>query len=196
MINRLNRDQCRITRLGDSHEIIVTTGVPYTDHSGKPDRYMDVDGFFNRKIKSFKQENATGSALFSDDGDENTVVMYAGKSYAGDGSMDGIWAAINSKTGIVEEDETTYEKQPPFGSPDPGGRLIVRVDDFTDQEAGILIEPLLDDAGTLMQKRMKFVDWENDLGLSAEEISDVSGGSKIDHRNEEQARDVIVQVKT
>jgi len=193
-IKRLNRDQCRITRLVDSKEIIVTTGVPYTNHNGETDRHMDVDGFFSRKIKSFKQENATGTPLFSDDGDENKVVLYAGRSYASNDAMDGIWAAINSKTGIVEEDETNYEKQAPW-SPE-SGRLVVRVDDFSDEESGVLTEPLLDEAGATVKKRMKFVDWQNDLGMSAEEITSVTDGSKNDHREVEQARDVIVKVKT
>ena len=194
MIMRLNRDQCRITRLDNSHEVVVTTGVPYISHSGQPDRYMDVEGFFSHKIKSFQQSNATGVPLFSDDGDENKVMMYGGKSIASDDAMDDVWAAIQSKTGLFEEDETAYEKQKPW-SPEPG-RLIVRVDDFSDEESGVLTEPLLDEAGDTVKKRMKFVDWQNDLGMSAEEITSVTEGSKNDHREVEQTRDVIVRVKT
>lgn len=194
MIRRLNRDQCRITRLDNSHEVVVTTGVPYISHSGQPDRFMDVDRFFSHKIKSFQQENATGVPLFSDDGDENKVMMYSGMSYANDESMDVIWAAINSKTGMLEEDETTYEKEPPW-RPEPG-RLIVRVDDFSSEESGVLVEPLLDEDGSTVRKRNKFVDWQTDLGMSAEEISSVTEGSKNDHREVEQTRDVIVKVKT
>ena len=194
MLERLNETQVKITQLSDHQEIIVTTNEPYTNLRGQADRYMHVESLFSRKIKSFQQENATGTALFSDDGDENKIVMFGGRSYASDESMDGIWDAINSKMGLVEEDETTYENQQPW-SPEPG-RLIVRVDDFSDEESGILIEPLINEDGDIVQKRKSFVDWEKDLGLSPEEISDVSDGSKIDHRNEEQSRDVIVQVKT
>ncbi|MAY35627.1 MAG: hypothetical protein CMN84_05930 [Spongiibacteraceae bacterium] len=194
MIERLNETQAKITRLSDQQEIIVTTNEPYTNLRGQADRYMHIEGFFGRKIKSFRQENATGTALFSDDGDENKIVMFGGRSYSDNESMDEIWSAINSKVGLVEEEETTYENQQPW-SPEPG-KLIVRVDDFSDEESGILIEPLLNEEGDIIQKRKSFVDWEKDLGLSPEEILDVSDGSKIEHRNEEQSRDVIVQVKS
>ena len=173
MIERLNETQAKITRLSDQQEIIVTTNEPYTNLRGQADRYMHIEGFFGRKIK---------------------IVMFGGRSYSDNESMDEIWSAINSKVGLVEEEETTYENQQPW-SPEPG-KLIVRVDDFSDEESGILIELLLNEEGDIIQKRKSFVDWEKDLGLSPEEILDVSDGSKIDHRNEEQSRDVIVQVKS
>jgi len=69
------------------------------------------------------------------------------------------------------------------------------VDDFTDTESGVLVEPLLDESGTTVKKRKKFVDWQNDLGMSAEEISNVTDGSKNDHREVEQTRSTIVKVK-
>lgn len=195
MLERLNKNQCRITRLRDQQVVVVTTGRAYVDLNGKPDRFLDVDRFFSHKIRSFLKADATGSVLFSDDDNKDRVVMFGGRTYASDDSMDDVWAAIHTKTGRIEETETTYEKEPPFGSSDPSGQLIVRVDDFSDQESGILIEPLFDEVGIVLKKRKKFVDWQNDIGLTENDVANVIGGSKNDHREIEQVRDVIVQVK-
>ena len=195
MLERIDRETCRIIRMSDSKEIIVTTHMPYEDFDGKAERYLNVGEFFRHKIRSFKNANATGTAIFSDDGDENKVVMFGGRFYANDNSMDDVWAEIQSRTGRMENHETTYENQPPFGSSERG-KLVVRVNDFTDQEAGILCEPLLDESGEVVKKRKQFVDWEHDIGLSAEDIADVDAGSKNDHREVEQSRGEIVQVKS
>jgi len=199
MCERLNRTQARFTRLRDAREIVVTTGEPYANFRGQDERYFDVEQFFALKIQTLQKENAQGVTLFSDDGDHNKVMMYYGRTNANSAAMDTIWTAIETKTGKLEATETSYENQPPFGSPDSRGRLIIRVDDFSDEETGILTSPLLDetdpDNPITIKKRSRYIDWRNDLGLSVGDVTDVENGTRREHRSVEQARDTVVRVK-
>jgi hypothetical protein len=107
--------------------------------------------------------------------------------------------AINTKTGRVEATETSYENQPPFGTPQ-WNRLIVRVDDFMDEESGDLMSSIVDetdpDNPILVKKRRHQVDWRNDLGLTAGDVTDALSRVKLEHRDDEQARASIVRVKS
>lgn len=198
-LERLNRNQCKQIRLSDMAEITITTGIPHTDLSGKLNRQMNVDLYFKRQLSTFREQNARGKALFSDDGNELKMVMYGGRTDMGSAAMNTVWAAITSKTGRLEADETTYKKEPPFGSYQRR-RVVIRVDDFTDEEAGVITSSLQDltdpDNPITVKKRKSWVDWENSLGLSAKEISDSKDDSKDpDLRKNEKTRSTIVQTK-
>jgi hypothetical protein len=199
-LERLNRNQCKQVRLSDMAEIMITTGVPHTDLKGKPDRQMNVDLYFKRRLTSFRKQNAQGKAMFSDDGDELKVVMYGGRTVVNAKAMDAVWAAITNKTGRLESNETTYVKEPPFGSYQKR-RIVIRVDDFTNEEAGILTSPLEDltdpDNPIIVKRRISWVDWEAGLGLSAKEITDSRDDQKNpDLRSDEKIRSTIVNTKT
>lgn len=199
-LERLNRNQCKQIRLSDMAEITITTGVPHTDLRGTPNRQMDVELYFRRQLATFKEQNARGKALFSNDGDELKVTMYGGRTDKGSTAMDTVWTAITSKTGRLEADETTYAKEPPFGSYHRGW-IVIKVDDFSDEESGLLTSTLEDltdpDNPIYVKKRKSWVDWENDLGLTAKEISDAKDDQKDpDLRKTENSLSTIVQTKT
>ena len=132
---RLNRIQAKLIRLSDLREIVVTTGELYTNFRGQTGRQMHVEQFCRRQIATFKKTNAQGKALFSDDGDDNKISLYYGRTDSSHANMDTVWTAIMNKTGRLEADETTYRKEPPFGG-HKRGRVVVRVDDFSDRERG------------------------------------------------------------
>ena len=197
---RLNRNQVKYIRLSDMAEIIITTGVPHTDHKGKPNRQMDVDLYFKRQLATFKKVSAQGKAIFSDDGDVNKVTLYGGNTDTSSAAVDAVWTAITNKTGKLEADEITYKKEPPFGSYQRR-RIVLRVDDFTDLEGSELVASLQDltdpENPITIKKRKSFVDWESDLGLSAKDITDSKDDAKDpDLRTEEKVRGTIVKTKT
>ncbi len=199
-LERLNRNQAKMTRIRDSEELVITSGVPHTDVRGVPDRVMDVGLYFSRQLSTFQKQNAQGNAMFSDDGDEQKVVMYGGGCDQTAAKMDTVWTAIEAKTDKLESNETTYAKEPPFGSYQRR-RIILRVDDFTDSERSNLQEPILDltnpDHPLIIKKRKSWVDWENDLGLTAKEIDDSRDDREDpDLRSDERTRSTIVKTKT
>lgn len=207
-LERLNRNEAKQIRLRDMAEIEITTGVPHTDLRGNENRFMDVNLYFSRQIATFKKQtnsqgiakNAQGRAIFSDDGDTNKVVIYGGSTTIKSSNMDTIWTAITNKTGRLEADETTYEKEPPFGAY-MRRRLILRVDDFDEVTKGELTEPLEDkidpDNPVQVKKRKSFVDWEGSLALSAETKEAIRDDSQDpDLRVAELSRSTIVITKS
>ena len=87
--------------------MVVTTGEAYTNFRGQTERYMHVEQFFARKIQTFQRENGQGVPLFSDDGDQNKVVMYGGRTNANTAAMDTIWTAIELQTDFLESVQTS-----------------------------------------------------------------------------------------
>lgn len=196
-IERLNASQCRMTRISDSTELVITSGVPHTDLRGKPDRVMNVEQYFTRRLASFKKQNAQGKAIFSDDGDENTITMYGGRTNADTTAMNAVWTAIETKTPKTEAAETAYDKEPPFGA--HRKRLVLRVDDFDDTVAGQLMLPLTDNADppVTLKKRKNLVAWRTDLALSGAVIAAIDNDAReVDLRGVELVRANIVTVKT
>ena len=197
---RLNHTQAKLIRLSDMRELVVTTGVAYTNFRGQDERYHHVEQFCHGQIRTFRKESAQGKSIFSEDGDVNTIILYYGRTDSSDDNMDTIWTAIVSKTGRLEADETTYAKEPPFGSY-KRGRVVIRVDDFTNEERGELTASLIDDTDpdnpVTLKKRKSWVDWQNDLGLTGREITDVKDDRQDpDLRTEEKVRSSIVRTKT
>lgn len=187
-----------MTRISDNQELIITTNVPHTDLRGKENRMMDVNIYFASHVSLFQLENAQGKAIFSDDG--NNPILYGGRTKNDDTAMNTVWTAITNKTGRLEADETTYKKEPPFGSYQRN-RIVVRVDDFTDDESSVLtssLEDLTDPENPItVKKRKSWVNWENDLGLTVGEITEVKDDTKDpDLRKSEKLRSSIVRVKT
>lgn len=79
---------------------------------------------------------------------------------------------------------------------------IIRVNEFTEAMSGILSESVWDntdlDRPVLLKKRLRNIDWRNDLGLTEDEIKEIDNRKiKVDHTATKSfLRANIVKVKT
>ena len=79
---------------------------------------------------------------------------------------------------------------------------VIKVDDFTEVMADILCERFMDntnlDRPVVLKKRLRKVDWRNDLGLTVDEIKRIDNmGLKVDHTATKSfLRSNVVKVKT
>ena len=73
--------------------------------------------------------------------------------------------------------------------------LWITIDDCTDEEAKAMMAGEYDDEGLPIKKRIKKINWEKDLGLSAKQIENIKNPdlSTIDLRNRpsKKAKDIV-----
>lgn len=170
---RLSATTAKVVRLSDSNEIEFESNTPFTQHDGR-EVHMDIPLFFQRRLISWQKENAQGIPLFSDDGNENTLICYAGRKSYAETNLDTAWTAIESKLGVFEKDI------PPPTFSDHRKRLVISVDDFDDATARDLVSPLVDetdpDNPVTVKKRKNQIEWRG--------LRDVIEGDVLDKSNE------------
>jgi hypothetical protein len=132
---KISSTQGRITRLSDSNEIVFTNDEPFTQHNGKT-VHLDIDRFINRRKKALAADGGAGRPIFGTPGSE---YYYGGRTTASHDTLNSVWQAIETKTAYLESVECDRAH---FS--DHRKRLIIAVNDLTDEEAGLLTQPKID----------------------------------------------------
>ena len=129
---KLNSTQNRVTRLSDNDEIIFENNVPFVQHDGKTVS-MDMGLFLKRRKSTLNGIGGNGRLIFGTNGNE---YYFGGRTDTSNANLDIVWTAIESKTAFLESVEcdkahfSNYRK-----------RLIISVNDMTDEEALLLVSP-------------------------------------------------------
>lgn len=125
---------------------------------------IDVEMYFDRRRK---HAHAT---LFGTTGQE---IAYGGAVNFTNANLDRVWQAIEHKT---SEREANYQDWP-AGQVELRAHLLLRVDDFTDSEAGELESPLVGRNGGTVAKRKHSLEWRG--LLTPKQLADVEDRSRM-----------------
>lgn len=111
-------------------------------------------------------------------------VWYGGNTISTNANLDKVWQEIEAKTAHREADYTRFT----WTDAELKNYLTITVDDFDNAERAELEESVYDlkdpDNPILMQKRKRMVDWQNVLGLSAGDKSNITApGTTVDIRS-------------
>lgn len=176
---RISENEVRRTNLVTLQEDIIS------DVANKDGEYMDVPLYIARRLKHQTH------MIFGGNGSE---YWYGGKTDASLANLSTVWTEIEAKTAFLEADHTEF----PFTDKELSKYYVFKVDDFSDTVRGDLEAPLLDIDDNVLKVRKTHIDWENDLGLTAGEITQIKDiGIKIDHRDRAaKVRSTIVNTKT
>lgn len=130
---------------------------------------IDVEQWVARRLREKAPDGGPKASVFGEPGRER---WYGGRTDTGDAVLNKVWQSIAEKTGRLEsEDEFQLW---PMGRLDIRHHLAVRTTDFTDEEAELLTQPLIeldgkgepvvvDDQPKQLAKRRINCDWRAEL---------------------------------
>jgi hypothetical protein len=168
---RLNKTEGRITRLSDMNEITFTTKQPFVQHDGKTVQ-MDMDSFLARRKRSLAGPGGRGKPIFGTPGNE---YWYGGRSSREHANLDVAWLAIENKLQISEAevaDKAVFS--------DYRKRLVIAVNDMSDESAGLLTKGKTDiEDATVNTVVADGDDWTVTLSSSASALASASGAKLV-----------------
>lgn len=150
---RISKTEVKRILLSDLTEEVFDSTPRIVDGQ---EQYTNVELFVRLRLRHARH------TMFGTAGAET---WYGGRKDFSDTALDLVWNAIETKTSNREVDFKSW----PCGANDCRSHLFIAVLDFNDVRARELVEPDL----VTPHKRKHFIDFRNDLGLSAKNIQDI-----------------------